>query len=126
MKQMTRAEAIDALRSKILSLTDDDHCACRVASELHLFCGGFSRWKSDELRKRYDWIVRKWPHLTRRELEDLANRWQLARQFVQGTELSCDTQAIEHKQCKGWDEFSDAELAAHVHKLCGEEAEIVG
>ncbi len=125
MKTLTRAEAIDALRARFLQLVDDDHCMCWVASKLHLFCGGFSQWTSRELRERYDWIVRRHPHIARQELEDLANRWQLARQFVRETPLSCDTQAIEHHTCLGWGGLTDEQLAASLKEASGEEVTIV-
>ncbi len=125
MKQITRAQAIEALRSRFLELVDDEHCMCLVASKLHVFCGGFSQWKTHELRQRYDWIVKRRPRITRRELEDLANRWQLARQFVQETPLSCDTQSLEHHTCQGWQGFSDEQLAGFHRDLLAEEVEIV-
>ncbi len=124
MKNITRADAIDALRARFLQLADDEHCMCAVASKLHTFCGGFSQWNSRELRERYDWIVRRRPRIPRPQLEELANRWQLARQFVQGTELSCDTQSIEHHTCEGWDGFTDEQLATHYREVFGEDVEI--
>jgi hypothetical protein len=124
MKTMTRDETIQALRRALLDLTDDEHSICEVAGKMNVFCGGFAQWKSHELRARYDWIVRHNPRLTRAELEELANRWQLARQFVRETPLACDTQAIEHHTCRGWDEFSDAELAQHLQQLTGEEVQV--
>ena len=123
-RSITRAEAIALLRARCLALVDEEHSLCEVASRLHVLCGGFSQWRFHELRERYDWIVRRRPHVTRKELEDLANRWQLARQFVQGTELSCDTQTIEHHVCQGWDGFTDEQLATQFQRLLGEEVEI--
>ena len=82
MQRMNRRQVIDALRAKLLTLVDDQHSMCEVASRLHLFCGGFSQWKTHELKERHAWIAKNRPGITRKELEDLANRWQLARQFV--------------------------------------------
>jgi hypothetical protein len=124
MKTIQRQQALDDLRAKLLSLTDDEHCTCLVAARLHIYCGGFSQWKYQELKERYGWIVKNRAHVSRPELEDLANRWQLARQFVQGTELACDTQTLEHHTCKGWDGFSDQDLARFYHELLGEAVEI--
>lgn len=125
MNEMTRTEAIDALRSRLVKLADDDHCICDVASKLHVFCGGFSRLKSHELRERYDWIVKRRPHITRKELEELANRWQLARQFLLEKNLACDAETLDRNLCRGWDEFSDEELATQVRELLCTEVEIV-
>jgi hypothetical protein len=125
MKKLTRADAIEALRAKLLTLTDDEHSMCWVATKSHAFCGGFSQWKFDELRRRHAQIVRSRPHISRPELEELADRWQLARQFVQGTLLACDTQTKEHDLCRGWDEFTDEKLAEFCKELLDEPVEIV-
>ena len=125
MKRLTRAQAIDELRESLVALTDDDTCVCLAAGRLGIFCKGFAQWKSYELKDRYDWIARNRPGVTRKQLEDLANRWQLARQQVRGTPLACDTQSLEHHTCDGWDEFDDEKLAAFHADLCGEPVEIV-
>ena len=127
MKTLTRTQAIDALREELLRLTDDEHSICEVAARKKIFCGGFARWSSKELKERYGWIVSRRPRITRRELEDLANRWQLARQDALGTCIACDTQLEEkqHRTCLGWDTFSDEDLAAFVTRFCGEEVRIV-
>lgn len=125
MKKLTRAETIEALRAKLLTLTDDEHSMCWVAKTSHTFCGGFSQWKFDELRRRYAHIVKRHPHISRPELEELANRWQLARQFVRDTSLACDTESMEHRTCRGWEEFSDEKLAEFHQELLGEPVEIV-
>ena len=127
MDAITRGQAIDKLRAKMLALVDDEHCMCAVASRLQIGCGGFSQWTFTELKERYDWIVKRRPHITRAELEELANRWQLARQFVQDTLLSCDTQTHEHHHriCEGWEGFSDEDLARFHRELSGEEVEVL-
>ena len=128
MKKLTRDQAIGAIRAKLLTLVDDEHSMCQVAARLGIYCGGFAQWKTGELRKRHGWIVRNRPAVKRPELEDLANRWQLARQYVLGTRIACDTQADEHERhhiCRGWNEFSDAQLAGFHRDLLGEEIAIV-
>ena len=67
--------------------------------------------------------------MKRPELEDLANRWQLARQYVLGTQLACDTQADDrehHHTCRGWTDFTDEQLGQFCRELLAEEVEIVG
>lgn len=93
-------------------------------ARLGILCRGFSQFSDEELRKRYEWILKKRPWLNREELEDFANRWQLARQIVQNTRLSCDTQTLEHDTCRGWDEYTDAQLVEFHRKVCGEEIAI--
>ena len=125
-RHLTRDEAIGDLRRAVERLQDDEHSICRIAAERKMFCHGFAQWTSGELRARYPQIVRSRPRITRKELEDLANRWQLARQRVTGEPTACDVQQHErnYAQCRGWDDFSDAELAAYHLELCGEEVAV--
>ena len=128
MKQLTRDQAIDALRAKLLTFVDDEHSICEVATRRGIFCGGFAQWSAGELRKRHDWIVAGRPAVRRHELEDLANRWQLARQSVLGTSLACDVQSDDHEKhhtCRGWRDFTDERLATFCRELLAEEVEIV-
>ena len=128
MKTVTRDEAIELLRKKCVALVDDEHCLCDVASRMNILCGGFSQWTFAELKERYAWIAKKHPHITRKELEDLANRWQLARQFVSDSELACDNQQFEqlHQICQGWAGHGNEELARFCQELTGEEHSVVG
>jgi hypothetical protein len=125
MKTLTRNQAIDALRSKLLETVDEDHCICEVAARNGFYCHGFSQWSFDELKRRYWWLADRRPHVTREELERLANIWQVARQQVMGTQMACDTQTEEHDTCKGWDEWDSATLGRYVQELCGEQVAIV-
>lgn len=127
-KQLTRDQAIGAIRAKLMTLVDDEHSICEVATRLGIFCGGFSGLKTGELRERYDWIVRNAPWIRRKELEDVANRWQLVRQSVLGMPLACDTQSREreaHRTCAGWPGFSNERLEGFHRDLLNEEIEIV-
>lgn len=121
-RHVTRDEAIGDLRKALERLQDDQHSICQVAAERNLFCHGFAQWTSGELRARYPQIVRSRPRMTRQHLEELANRWQLARQWATDQPTACDVQQHErcHAQCRGWDEFSDAELEAFHVELCDE------
>lgn len=127
MKSCTREEVIQELRRALLDACGDEHSICHVAKEKGLFCRGFAQWKLHELKAQYPQITRSRPRLSRDEMEDLADRWQMARQFVTGRELACDVQLGEGRfqTCKGWDEFTDEELARFHSELCGEEIEIV-
>ena len=120
VKRPTRAQAIDGLRQAMTALTDGGTCMCLAAARLGISRKGFAQWTSYELKERYDWIACNRPGITRRELEDLADRWQLARQQVRGTEFCCDTQTLERHTCKGWDGFSNTQLA----EFCDEPVEI--
>jgi hypothetical protein len=128
MKKVTREQAVEALRQKLLTLVDDEHSMCEVATRLGIFCHGFAQDTAGGLRKRYGWIVRNRPGVKKAELEDLANRWQLARQRVLDTPLCCDIQASgreAHSTCLGWSGMSDEQLARFHRELLGEEIEIL-
>ena len=122
---IAREEAINILRSEFLKLVDEENSICKVAAEKGIFCKGFQRFSDFELRKRYRWIARKDRRYTREEIEDLANRWQLARQDVDELPLACDVQQAEHDSCRGWDDFSDDELAKFVGQLTGRVVAVV-
>jgi hypothetical protein len=110
-KVISRSEAIGRLRRHLKTLTDDEHSMCQVAAKKGIFCHGFARWSDDELRKHFSGLVKQRPKLNRWQLEELANRWELARQIVQNVTLACDVQTKEHDTCRGWDDFGNEELA---------------
>ena len=127
MKTCTREQAIDDLRQALLDVAGDDHSICYVAKERGLFCRGFAQWKLHELKAQYPQVIRRRKGLTRDQMEDLADRWQVARQFVTDQKLACDVQVGEDKfqTCKGWGEFNDEELADFYREICHEEVELV-
>jgi len=125
MKTLTRTQAIAALRSRLLEMSDEDHSACEVATRHGIYCRGFTQWSFDELKRRYWWLADRRPRITREELERLANIWQVARQQVMGTDCACDTQALEHDTCEGWDQWDAPTLGRYVNELCGEAVEVV-
>lgn len=126
MRTCTRQEAIDDLRLALTKASGDEHSICQVAKEKGLFCHGFAQWKLHELKAQYPQITRSRPHLTRDQMEDLADRWQMARQHVTDCHIACDVQLneSEFQTCKGWDEFEDEQIARFHHEICGEEVQI--
>jgi len=127
VERVTRGQAIESLRARLTAFVDDEHSLCEVAARLGVFCGGFAQFTFLDLKRRYPMIVHSRPRITPAELKELANRWQIARQQSLHTDLACDTQVREHhlRTCKGWDEWSEADLARFVLDLCGEEVEVV-
>jgi hypothetical protein len=114
-----RSEAVALLRNELLKITDDDNSICKVASERGIFCHGFQRNSDGGLRRCYAWLDKRRPGMSRAELEDLANTWQLARQEVDQLPLACDVQQKEHDSCGGWDDFSNEDLSRFYHDLTG-------
>jgi hypothetical protein len=125
MKTMQRADAVAAVKSRLQDMVSEGHCACEVVSRSQLFCHGFSQWSFEDLKRRYWWLADRRPGITRAELERLANIWQVARQQVLGTELSCDTQTLEHDTCHGWDQWDNPTLARFVRELCHEDVQVL-
>jgi hypothetical protein len=108
-----------SVHESLAELTDDEHSMCDVAARYGIYCGGFSQWTFEELKQRYEWIADRRPGITRLKLERLANLWQLARQQVHDTRLSCDSQSIEHDTCEGFDGWDNETLARYLYELEG-------
>jgi hypothetical protein len=119
---MKREELIAQLREALTGLTSDEKSMCQVAAERGIFCRGFRQYDDQELRNRYWWLVRKRPDLTRAELENLANEWQLSQQDVRDADIACDVQSKVHDTCNGWDGFTDEQLAAFYQQVTGKAA----
>lgn len=120
--RVSRNAAIALIRAALLELVDDDHSMCQVAAERGIFCRGFCRYSDEELRRRYWWLAG--PGLTRKQIEQRANLWQLARQLYHDLPLACDVQQRDRDACNGWDGFSNEFLTQFCRKLTGRELEI--
>lgn len=125
MITMKREAAVRAIRSKLLEMVDEDHSMCQVASEQEIYCRGFKRLSDKELRERYEWLLHRNPTMSRVELEELANRWQLARQIVDRVPIACDAQQIEKDTCSGWDTFDSPTIARFYKELIGDDVTVV-
>jgi len=125
MKALTREKAIAAIRRKLLEIVDDEHSMCAIAAEKGIYCHGFAQYTDEQLKERYSWLMRNRPDLKREELEDLANKWQLARQIVHKVPLACDAQQCEHDTCLGWDTFDNPTLARFYREILGHEIAVV-
>ena len=116
---INRTQAIDILRSELLKRLDGDTSVCRYAAEHGVMCHGFARWDDRELRENYKWIVSRRPGMSRKELEGIADRWQLARLEVSELPTSCDVEARIHDLCRGWDDFSNEDLSRYLLEISG-------
>ena len=123
---INREDAIGRLRRKLLELTNNQKSACQVATELGILCHGFGRYSDQELRDAYRPLVQRNPSISREKLEHAANEWQLTRQSEAGTLTSCDTQQMFYETCRGWMDFSNAQLARFCLELLGEEVVVAG
>ena len=125
MKTLPRNKAIAAIRRRLLEFVDDEHSMCQAAAAKGIYCHGFRQYSDEELGKRYDWLTRGRPDIGREELEDLANRWQIARQIVDDVTISCDAQTLEQDTCRGWDGFDNAKLAQFYREVLSHEIQVV-
>jgi hypothetical protein len=116
----TRRESIEKLRAALVKLTDEEHSMCQVAAERGIFCHGFRRWNSSEFDRRWRSAIGRSTHLSRAQMEEFANLWQLAEQIRQRVALSCDAKTGTQPTCRGWDEFSDAELSRFCADILGQ------
>jgi hypothetical protein len=120
-----RAEVVNLIRTELLKHTDSETSVCKFATDRGLLCRGFARYGDAELRRKFDWITRRQPGMSREELEEIANRWQLARQDVTALPVACDVQQKEHDMCRGWDDFSNQDLAKFYTELTAKQIVVV-
>lgn len=114
---ISRTAAIAMLRDALGRIAGPDASICKVAAERGIFCRGFRRDDEAGLRARYKWIDERRPGLSLNDLEDLGDRWQLARQELHQLPTACDVQAEEHDTCGGWDDFSAEELSRFIFEV---------
>jgi hypothetical protein len=121
----TRAEAIARLRAALLALTDDEHSMCQVAAERGIFCRGFRRWNASEFDRRYRGAIGRSTHLSRAQMEEFANIWELAEQIRRRVGIACDARTGPHG-CQGWEELSNEDLARFCADILGRDVEVAG
>lgn len=122
---MSRPALIGALRQELMRRAGE-MSICKLAAQTGIYCKGFRRYSDTELKERYGWIAKKNPDAPREKIEEIADRWQLARQEVVGTLTSCDTQQFAHDVCGGWEDFSDGELSRFLLELTGRNVVVPG
>ena len=120
-----RGEAIARLRLALLALTDDEHSICQVASERGIFCRGFRRWNASEFDQRWRSAIGRSTHLSRAQMEEFANLWQLAEQVRQRVAFACDAASPGLGGCRGWGEFSNADLSRFCADILGLSVQVV-
>jgi hypothetical protein len=119
-----RSDAISHLRKQLLAMTNDEHSLCQVAAERGIFCRGFRRWNEGEFDRRWRKYIGRSTHLSRSQMEEYANLWELAEQIRKRVSLACDAQTA-CGPCRGWNEFSNAELARFCNDVLGENVDVV-
>jgi hypothetical protein len=121
---ISRESLINTLRTELSRRANGEMSVCKLAATTGVFCKGFQRYTPEELRERYSWIARRNPDAPREIIEDVADRWQMARQEVEGVPTACDVQQIEHDTCGGWDDFTNDDLTRFALELTGKSVRI--
>lgn len=123
---MTREAAIARLRRLLQQLTHEGESACRVAADRRILCGGFRHMTDAQLRMRFAGLIDFAPDTPREIIEERANAWLLSQQSAGDAPTACDLQRRNHETCRGWDEFSNAELAQFCLDLLHEDVVVIG
>lgn len=114
-----REHSIAVLRHALTAIAGADKSLCRVAAERGIFCRGFRRWHVAEFDRRWRGAIGRSTHLSRAQMERFADIWQLTEQVCRGVSLACDANRGPESPCRGWDEFSDEDLARFCRELDG-------
>jgi len=125
VKTLKRSFVIDKLREFLVNFTDDDHSMCEEAARRGILCKGFRKFTTPELKQKFDYMVKHRPAITRPQLEELINQYELARQEVHHVPLACDAATIDQDLCMGWNEFSNEDLARFYQNWYGEEITVL-
>ena len=123
---LTRPQAIAVLRKGLERLGDPEHSTCYVAAERGIFCRGFRRFDDHEFHRRWSPVLGESTHLNRRQVERLADLWELCEQVRQGARITCDARAASPGPCRGWFEFSDAALGRFCSEFLGRDVTVTG
>ena len=118
-----RDVSIAELRLRLEALADGERSLCAIVGERGLFCRGFRQWNDHEFHRRWKAVFGSSAHLSRCEIERLADLWQLAEQLSCGAAVPCDIRSARPTACAGWREFSDADLDRFCAEMCPSENE---
>jgi hypothetical protein len=121
----TRREAIDRLRAFMQPMCGNDRSMCEVAAQERIFCRGFQRWHDAEFHRRWKGALGVTTHLSRAQMERLADLWQLSEQIRSGVAFACDASTEHPGACRGWNEFSNDALARFCADLLGVRVAVV-
>ena len=98
---------------------------CQIAAQKGIFCRGFRRWHDSEFHKKWKSAIGVSSHLTREQMEEFANLWQLAEQVRLRVCFACDAETLSHGACRGWDEFRNDDLARYCADVLGASVQVV-
>lgn len=115
----TRSEAVRRLRLALEPMCEGNRSMCEVAASKGIFCRGFRRWHDSEFHRKWKGALGTSTHLTRAQMERLADIWQLSEQLRCGVSFACDASAMCTGPCRGWNEFTNEALERFCLDLLG-------
>jgi hypothetical protein len=121
-----RDVSIAELRLRLEALADGERSLCAIVGERGIFCRGFRQWNDHEFHRRWKAVFGSSTHLSRREIERLADLWQLMEQLVCGAGVPCDVRSAGPTACAGWREFTDTELERFCTELRASDQKVDG
>lgn len=121
----TRDEAIARLREGLLKLSGGERSFCAVAAELRIFCHGFRRWTDDAFSRGWAPALGQTAHLSRPQIERLADIWLMTEQLRLRVPCACDLAAAGGGVCRGWNAFSNADLERCCDEILGRNVAVV-
>jgi hypothetical protein len=121
---LTRQEAIARLSKRLAALTGPQKSACRFAADEKVLCRGFARFTDEQLRQRYGFLGDG--DTPRAELERRADEWHVGRGEMERAPTACDVQQQFVETCRGWNEFTNQELARFCRDICGDRVVVIG
>jgi hypothetical protein len=121
--KIARATAIARLRKALAAMTPPGHSTCRAVTDQGVLCRGFRQDSQTELRMRYAAEIDI--SGKRGDVERRADEYQHRRQIEEDAPCSCDVQQHYYETCRGWDEFTNEDLARFLLEVCGEQVRVV-
>lgn len=121
---LTREEACARLSRRLATLIGPGKSVCRFAAEENVLCRGLAHFTDQQLRTRYGFLGDE--ETPREELERRADRWQVARCEIENARTACDVQERFLETCRGWNEFTNQELARFCREICGDRVVVIG
>ena len=113
------------VRDFLQSNRGEDETTCQTAARLGIFCRGYQRWTTEELRGQYPWLAKRLPpDVSREELLKLIVAWDGARMLAQKAPTTCDAKGMDHDGCLGFDQFNNEALKRLFPQLFQREDEI--
>lgn len=122
----SREEALKRIRDFLVANTREDETTCQAAARAGIFCRGYDKWTTEQLRELYPWLAKKMPGDTpREEFLKLITAWDGARMLVhKGAATTCDVHSMDRDVCLGFDRFSNKNLKRMFPQLFQEDDEI--